>query len=173
MHSATPRYALGAAIVFPIIVMNSWGNEQFAMQNMMHPNIMPNMMPPGAMAPPLMPPLMMHGTMVPEMNQMQLQPMVTQHVNPPQPTGQFIGPVIPEDVSTQFETTPENGQDQTQEKDNGNDQTKDKRQSRDRNDRRDRERERGKFISFISRRKYLYFDFYLPLVLLYQHNLCS
>ena len=121
--------------------MNSWGNDQFAMQNMIHHNIMPNMMPAGAMAPPLMPPLMMHSTMMPEINQMQMQPMVTQHVNPPQPTGQFIGPVMPENVSTQVDNVPEKGQEASNEKGNG--QTQDKRQSRDRNDRRDRERERG------------------------------
>lgn len=118
--------------------MNSWGNDQFAMQNMMHgiPNMMPNMMPPGAMAPPLVPPYQMMG----EINQIPMQAMPVTHVNPPQPTGQFIGPVIPENVTmvTQDLTETEN-----ETKNSDQEQTQEKRQSRDRNDRRDRDRERG------------------------------
>ncbi|XP_047027474.1 ecto-NOX disulfide-thiol exchanger 2-like isoform X1 [Helicoverpa zea] len=108
--------------------MNSWGNEQFGMQNMMHPmpNMMPNMMQPGPMVPPLIPPFNMMG----EMNQMQMAPMPV--VNPPQNNGAFIGPVIP-----QTEDVPASG---AVEESNEQSEVQDKRHSRDRNERRDRDR---------------------------------
>uniref|UniRef100_A0A2A4JK90 RRM domain-containing protein n=1 Tax=Heliothis virescens TaxID=7102 RepID=A0A2A4JK90_HELVI len=114
--------------------MNSWGNEQYTMQNMMHamPNMMPNMMQPGALVPPLLPPFSMMG----DMNQMQMTPMPSA-VNPPQNNGQFIGPVIPqtgEDVPVSEAVVEANQQSELQ----------DKRHSRDRNERRDRDRERDR-----------------------------
>lgn len=114
--------------------MNSWGNDQFAIQNMMQgmPNMMPNMIPPGAMAPPLVPPFQLLG----EINQMQAMP-----VNTPQPNAQFIGPVIPENVAMFSQDIIET---EIEAKDNGQEQTQEKRQSRDKNHRRDRERERGR-----------------------------
>ncbi|KAJ8720869.1 hypothetical protein PYW08_006334 [Mythimna loreyi] len=122
--------------------MNSWGNEQFAMQNMMHgmPNMIPNMMP-GMLPPGAMPTLAPQFTMMGEMNQMPMQPMQIAQGNPPQPTGPFIGPVIPENVNmvSQDVPVPENP-----EKGNEQEQPVEKRQSRDRNDRRDRDRERDR-----------------------------
>ncbi|PZC71029.1 hypothetical protein B5X24_HaOG214252 [Helicoverpa armigera] len=108
--------------------MNSWGNEQFGMQNMMHPmpNMMPNMMQPGPMVPPLIPPFNMMG----EMNQMQMAPMPV--VNPPQNNGAFIGPVIP-----QTEAVPAS---EAVDESNEQSEVQDKRHSRDRNERRDRDR---------------------------------
>lgn len=124
--------------------MNTWGNDQFAMQNIIHgvPNMIPQhgMAPPHAMAPPMVQPY----TIIGDQN-MQMQPIHVTHVNPAPPTGQFIGPVIPENANSQVETIAEN-----EDKSNDQDQTQtqEKRQSRERNDRRERERERGWLLFF-------------------------
>ncbi|CAD0203612.1 unnamed protein product [Chrysodeixis includens] len=105
--------------------MNTWGNEQYGMPNMMANMAMPGMMP-GMMPPAIVPPFSMMG----DVNQMQMQQMGALS-NAPQPNGQFIGPVIPESQSTEMAMATGNEEaNQTQ--------VQEKRQSRDRADRGDR-----------------------------------
>ncbi|XP_075982081.1 ecto-NOX disulfide-thiol exchanger 1-like [Anticarsia gemmatalis] len=134
--------------------MNTWGNEQFAMPNMMGMGgMMPNLIP--GMGPPLVPPFgMMNdvnhqmvppmghlappgGHMAPPMNQ---NPAVSQMGVPMNNSQPLIGPVQPETNE---------GQQMTEADDQGAEDmqivTPDKpsRSNRDRNDRRGRDRERG------------------------------